>query len=298
MQKATWLVLLGVLSVSVSGPMVKLALMAGATPVTVAFLRMGVTALALGVPALRSGALGGMLRIPWKWKGLALLASFFLALHYTAWMTSLQKTGTFASVALVCAQPLFVAVFSALLLREPIPRRSIPGAVTAMAGAVGIGLLSATGRGGDLLGDLLAFSGAITMAGHWLCGRAVRRHAPAMGYLVFVYACTALMLAAALPFMGGFSAPVGSLPYIGVLIAVCTLAGHALFTYALGFVRADLISFALLGEPIGAAAWAWFLFGEEVGWPMMLGGGLVLAGLAWYLLGVRRAALHTEGVKS
>jgi len=298
MHKATGLVLLGVCSVSVSAPMVKLALMAGATPVTVAFLRMGVTALVLGAPALRGGALAGMLRAPWKWKGLAVLASLFLALHYAAWMTSLQKTGTFASVALVCAQPLFVAIFSALLLREPIQRQAIPGAITAMAGAVGIGLLSATGRGGDLLGDLLAFSGAITMAGHWLCSRAVRRHVPAMGYLVFVYACTALLLGAALPFMGGFSAPAASLPYIGVLIAVCTLAGHALFTYALGFVSADLISFALLGEPIGAAAWAWFLFGEEVGWPMMLGGGLVLAGLAWYLLGVRRAALHTEGVKS
>jgi drug/metabolite transporter (DMT)-like permease len=209
-------------------------------------------------------------------------------------MTSLEKTGTFASVALVCAQPLVVAVFSALLLHEPIHRRAVPGAVTAMAGAVGIGLLSATGRGGDLLGDLLAFSGAVTMAGHWLCGRAVRRHAPAMGYLVFVYGCTALLLAAMLPLLGGFAAPASSLPPIGVLIAGWTLGVPAVFTYALGFVRADLISFALLGEPIGAATWAWLLFDESVGWQMMLGGGLVLAGLAWYLLSVRRVSLSAR----
>ncbi len=288
-KKATWLVLLGVLGVSISGPMVKMALNAGATPITIALLRMAVTAAILGIPAWRGSDLKAMLRAPWRWKGLAVLASAFLALHYAAWMTSLQKTGTFASVALVCTQPLFVALFSGVALHEPIARRAIPGAAVAVIGAVGIGLLSIAGRGGDVWGDLLALSGAITMAGHWLCGRAVRKHVPAMGYMVFVYVCTAVFLAAMMPAMGGFIAPTGALLPIGLLIAVCTLGGHALFTYALGFVSADVVSFALLGEPIGAAIWALLLFGEQVSWQMALGGGLVVVGLALYLWGTMRA---------
>jgi len=289
MRKAIGLVLGGVLSVSISGPLVKLALSAGATPMTIAFLRMGTASLVMCIPAWRSGALPRMLRASWRQKGLAVLAAAFLALHYAAWMTSLQRTGTFASVALVCSQPLFVAFFSALLLREPLERRAMPGAVIAMGGAVGIGLLSITGQGGDLLGDLLALSGAVTMAAHWICGRVARRDIPAMGYLVFLYGCSALMLGAALPLAGGFVAPADALPPIGLLIALCTLAGHAVFTYALGYVSADVVAFALLGEPIGAAVWALLLFGERVSWRMALCGGLVILGIALYLLGVRRA---------
>ncbi len=288
-KKAIWLVLLGVLGVSISGPMVKMALLAGATPVSIALLRMAVTAVLLAIPAWRSGDLPRMLGAPWKVKGLAVLAAAFLALHYAAWMTSLQKTGTFASVALVCTQPLFVAAFSGIALGERMPRQAVPGAVLAVLGAVGIGLLSMTGRGGDAWGDLLALGGAVTMAGHWLCGRAARRYVPALGYMVSVYACTALFLAALLPLMGGFVAPTDAWPPIALLIVVCTLGGHALFTYALGFVSADLVSFALLGEPIGAAIWALALFGERVSWQMALGGGLIIVGLWLYLWGIARA---------
>jgi drug/metabolite transporter (DMT)-like permease len=115
-----------------------------------------------------------------------------------------------------------------------------------------------------------------------------------MGYTVFMYGCTALFLAAMLPLMGGFAAPAGALPSIGALVVICTLGGHALFTYALGFVRADVISFALLGEPIGAAIWALLLFNESVSWQMALGGGLAVAGLALYLRGTMRARENSQ----
>ncbi len=290
MKKIGWLVLLGVLSMSISGPMVKMALLAGATPVTIALLRMAVTAAILAIPAWRTGDLLRMVRAPWKWKGLAILASAFLAVHYAVWMTSLQKTGTFASMALVCTQPLFVAAFSGIVLGERMPRQAVPGAVLAVLGAVSIGLLSMTGRGGDAWGDLLALAGAVTMAGYWLCSRAVRRYAPALGYMEFVYVCTALFLALLLPLMGGFAAPPASLLPIGLVIVVCTLGGHALFTYVLGYVSADVVSFALLGEPIGAALWALLLFNEQVSWQMALGGGLIIVGLWLYLWGTARAA--------
>ena len=288
-RKAVPLVLLGVVGVSCSGPLVKLALGAGANPVTIACLRMAVTALILSIPAWRTGELARVPRAPRAALGLAALAALFLALHYVAWMTSLQTTSTFSSVALVCTQPLFVALFSGLVLKEPMARAAMPGAVAAMAGALGIGLFSAAGQGGDLMGDLLALSAAVTMAGHWLCGRTARRSVPALGYMVTVYGLTALLLAAASPLLGGLSAPAPSLPYIGLLIALCTLGGHALFTYALGFVSADVISFALLGEPIGAGLLALLLFGERVSTPMVVCGGLVIAGLVAYLRGVQRA---------
>lgn len=290
------LVLLGVISVSFSGPLVKLGLQAGASPVSIAFLRMAISCALLLPFAIRSGALRQVLRGTPRQLGLMVLAGLFLALHYTAWMTSLARTSTFASVALVCMQPLFVAALSSLVLHEKVPRGAVPGAVISIAGALCIGLLSMTGEGGgDPVGDLMALSGAALMAGHWLCGRVARRTAPALGYIPCVYGICAIFLLLWMPATGGFAAPVASLPYILLLAVGCTLGGHALFTIALDTVSADVVSFALLGEPVGAAIWAWILFGEAITWPLMLGGALILLGLALYLRATSRAAAPVKG---
>ena len=81
-----------------------------------------------------------------------------------------------------------------------------------------------------------------------------------------------------------------SLGGILVLALCCTLGGHALMTYLLGYVSADVVSFALLAEPIGAAVWALLLFGEKVSLPLLIGGATVIVGLAMYTWGEMVAA--------
>lgn len=289
MNKA-FLVFLAVAGVSISGPMVKWSLSCGASPVMIAFGRMLLTALILLLPALKSGELQQVLRAPKRQLGLACAASLLLALHYTAWMSSLSFASTFVSTALVCTQPLFVAALSGVLLHEPIKREAIPGAIVAVIGAALIALLSMTGEHGSLLGDALALVGAMFIAGHWLCGRAARRNLPALGYMTFVYLVTAAFLLLISPFAGGLYATPESLGGIIVLSLACTLGGHALMTYLLGYVSADVVSFALLGEPIGAAIWALLLFKEPVTLPLLIGGLTVIAGLAMYTWGEMKAA--------
>jgi len=284
------LVFLAVVGVSVSGPMVKWSLACGASPVMIAFGRMLLSALLLLVPAVKSGELQAVFHAPKRQLVLACAAGFLLALHYTAWMTSLSFASTFVSTALVCTQPLFVAALSGILLHEPIKREAIPGAIVAIIGAALIALLSMTGEHGSLLGDLLALVGAMFIAGHWLCGRAARKNLPAIGYMTFVYLVTALCLLCISPFTGGLQVTPSSLGGIIVLAVVCTLGGHALMTYLLGFVSADVVSFALLGEPIGAAIWALVLFREPVTLPLLIGGMTVIAGLALYTWGEMVAA--------
>ena len=60
-------------------------------------------------------------------------------------------------------------------------------------------------------------------------------------------------------------------------------------TYLLGFVSADVVSFALLAEPIGAAVWALLLFHEKVTLPLMIGGLTVIVGLMLYTYGEMKA---------
>ena len=293
----TLLVFLAVVGVSVSGPMVKWSLACGASPVMVAFGRMLLSALLLLFPAIKSGELVAVLRAPRRQLGLACAAALLLALHYTAWMTSMSFSSTFVATALVCTQPLFVAALSGILLHEPIKREAIPGAIVAIIGAAAIGLLSMGGEQGSLLGDALALVGAIFIAGHWLCGRAARKNLPAIGYMTFVYCVTALCLLVISPFTGGFQVTLPSLGGIVVLAVVCTLGGHALMTYLLGFVSADVVSFALLGEPIGAAIWALLLFGEQVTLPLLIGGLTVIVVLAMYTWGEMQAAKKDAAAK-
>ena len=70
------------------------------------------------------------------------------------------------------------------------------------------------------------------------------------------------------------------LPYMAGLVIGSTLLGHAVFAYALSGVSANVISFALLGEPVGAMIFSMIFFGEVPTWPVALGGLLTLVGLA------------------
>ena len=286
------LVLLGVVMVSYSGPLVKGGLLAGASPASMAFTRMLLSA-ALLLPLMcirRKGqseapirSLKKITRKQWLW---SLAASGFLAFHYLTWMTSLNATSTFASVALVCTQPLFVAALSGIVLKEKMPRAAIPGALVAVVGAL---LIAANGlnsaNAGDLSGALLALAGAIMMAGHWLCNRYARRTVEALPFMLLLYTQTAVLLALTLPFMGGFQMTWKALLAVAGLAVGCTLLGHSMFTLALGKVSATVVSFALLGEPVGAMIWG-ILFLKDIPQPLVFVGGMVtVLGLVLYLMG-------------
>lgn len=287
-----FLVVFGVCMVSYSGPMVKGALNAGATPVAIALTRMLSAGLLL-LPFEFRVCVKRQMRFtinPTQW-GWTAFSAVFLAGHYLTWITSLTGTSTFASVALVCTQPLFVAVLSYFLFHEVMPRKAVPGALLSFAGAVVIavsGLLGDTppeadSAMGNLISSLLALAGAVLMAGHWLVGRHVRSTLPAEIYTPALYLLTAGVLALAVPLMGGFTMPLQALPYMAGLVLGSTLLGHTLFSFALSRVSASVVSFALLGEPVGAMIFAMLFLGEQPTPWVLAGGGLTLLGLCLYL---------------
>jgi len=281
------MVIFAVCMVSYSGPMIKGALNAGAAPASVAFLRMLAAALLLSpieIAQMRKKRIA--LRVTRREGVLAVVSALFLAGHYLTWITSLTGTSTFASVALVCTQPLFVAFFSWLLFHEKTPRRALPGAGLALLGAVTIALAGMIGSEGaassgeELKSNMLALAGAVLMAGHWLTNREIRRSLAAEVYTPVLYFLTAGALLFALPMDGGFTMPVEALPWMAGLVIGSTLLGHTIFTYALEGVSANVVSFALLGEPVGAMIFSMIFFGEIPTALVAFGGLLTLAGLA------------------
>jgi drug/metabolite transporter (DMT)-like permease len=236
---------------------------------------------------------------------LAALAGLFLAAHFALWIASLERTTVASSVVLVTTTPLWVGLLSPLVLREPLTRRLAIGMALALAGGVIVGLGGAdgtraatagAGRGGALLGDLMALSGAWMMAGYLMVGRRLRTGLTLVPYVFVVYGMAAVLLTVAMAATGRSLFGLAPVTYLWlVLLAlVPQLLGHSSFNWALRYLPASFVAIALLGEPVGSGALAYGLL-HEVPTPLELGGAaLILSGIAVAALGAAPATAQAE----
>lgn len=266
-----WLaLLLGVVAVSWGGPLVRFT---SAPALTVAAWRMIFSA-AVFLPF--------GIRTWWKKEApFALLAGIFLAAHFAFWIQSIHLTSIASSVVLVNTNPLFVGLFSWLLGERP-KRAFWLGVAMGLAGTILIGLGDFSLSPAALLGDALAVLGALAASGYLLLGRRVRKNMSLPSYVSLVYLSAAVFL--------GLSACASTpLPphtdwlWIGLIALVPQILGHTTVNWALGKFPAFAVAVALLGEPVGATLWAFFLFGETLRLVQGVGIGLVLLGILWSL---------------
>ena len=67
-----------------------------------------------------------------------------------------------------------------------------------------------------------------------------------------------------------------------VMAIFCNLLGHSVFSWGLKYLPPSFISTVKLLEPVFASIWAFFLFSETPGLSVLLGGLVVLLGIALY----------------
>jgi drug/metabolite transporter (DMT)-like permease len=215
---------------------------------------------------------------------LAAASGAFLALHFAAWVTSLEYTSVTSSVVLDATSPMWVAIGSWLLLRERLTRPVIFGLIVAVAGSlvIGLGDMMQGASSASLLGNSLALLGALMVTGYWLIGRRVRGSLSLVPYVAIVYSMAAVVL---LIMVAGARQPVTGYDtttyvWLVLLALVPQLVGHSSFNWALARLPAVFVAVATLGEPIGATVLAYFLLSETPTTIRMFGAALVLAGIA------------------
>ena len=284
--------LLAVVSVSFSAIFIRLS---EGAPATVVWVRMAIT-VALLAPWLAADARRGAVPRTRRDALLVLASGLFLAAHFLTWTFSLRYTSVASSVLLVTLHPVLVAWLGRRLLDEPVSARLALGIALALAG-------TAITTGGDvrlslsaLGGDLLALAGAATFTGYLLIGRSLRSRTGTAGYSVPVYAVVGLCSVVVAPLTGGSVLPSGrtALACLG-LAAVCTVLGHTVFNWTLRHLRTALVSVSLLGEPAITTLLAIPILGELPPGSSLLGGAVILAGLA-LALSERPAASPQEAV--
>ncbi|MCA9258450.1 MAG: DMT family transporter [Planctomycetales bacterium] len=213
---------------------------------------------------------------------LAAVGGFFLAIHFAAWIYSLELTSVALSVVVVNTTPLWVGLAAPWTSGERTKRPAVVGAGLALAGACIM-----TWHGENMLGSRPAAGAAWALVGAWgmtgylLVGRTLRRRLHLGVYATYCYgAAAAALWAAALATgvaLAGFS--FATWGWLLALAVVSQILGHTVNNWALKFVTASLLAVVLVGEPVGAGALAFALFGETLTLWQLVGGMLILIGI-------------------
>lgn len=203
----------------------------------------------------------------------------FLAMHLGFWITSLNYTSVSSSVLFTNLQVIFVLLFSIAFLKEKPTNMAIIGILVAVTGSVFI----AQGdlKSGRLLGDMLSLASGLFIAIYYLIGRRARSQVDTMTYTVITTGSAALGLLVACWFSGLSLTGYRNIDWLLFLLMALGpgLGGHGILNWALGYVKAPLVSVSILGESVGASILAWFIFGENLLWYQIIGGILILAGI-------------------
>lgn len=211
----------------------------------------------------------------------AATAGVLLALHFAAWISSLDYTTIAVSVLLVTTAPVWVALLGWACLGMRPTRPTWVAIGLAVSGGV---IIAAGGAGGPmaLRGQALALAGALAMAGYLLLAKEAQRRLAYLQYVAAAFGTAAGVLwvgvlVSGTPWRGFSGATWGVLAAMAV---VSQLIGHGGYNWALRHLQPVFVSITLTGEPVLAAGLAWWLLGETVTASTVLGGALVLSGVA------------------
>jgi len=283
----------GVVIASTAAIMIKGAIDLGVPPLTIATGRIAFAALILTPIAWRRAGqeIRQISHRDWLW---SLTAGLCLAIHFATWISSLAYTSVASSTALVTTNPVFVALASWLLLRERLPAGTWLGVLLTVVGSALIGLSDSSGGSGSnpLLGDALALLGAVSVSGYFLIGRRLRTRLTILPYIWLVYSTAAVLLLIGLPFAGESLWGLPPLTYLLLLgLAIGPqLLGHTAFNWAIKYLSATIVTIAILGEPIGSAILAFVIFQQPVQPLQLVGGAVLLTGIAVATLAEQRTA--------
>jgi drug/metabolite transporter (DMT)-like permease len=133
-----------------------------------------------------------------------------------------------------------------------------------------------------LYGNALAVVGAVAAAAYVLAGRSIRQRVSLVPYVTVVYAVCAATLLGVAVWEGHALAGYPSREWL--LFAAMALGpglfGHTVVNWVLAHVDSSVVSVSLLGEPLGSTLLALVLLGEVPTLATVVGGSVVLFGIA------------------
>ena len=261
------MIVIGIMGISLSAIFVRYSNAPSA--VTAAYRLLWTVAFLTPVVFGKKEVRRGLKSIEKKMAAFSILSGLFLAIHFVFWFESLKHTAVASSTTIVCTEVIWVCLGFCLFLKGKLQRKAILAIGVTLGGSVLIAWAD-SGSGAHLYGDILALLSAVAVGIYTLIGRIVREKVSTTVYTYLVYtACAVVLVATSLAqrdsLVGFGLSPV----IVGILLA--------LFYFSPAFVSASKLC-----EPVVAAIFASFLFGEIPTVMQILGSILILGGVLWY----------------
>ena len=249
-------------------------------PVATAFWRV-----ALALPFLWTwsviGSRGGHVAGFAAERRLIIAAGLFFAGDLALWHWSIMLTSVANATLLANLAPIFVALAVWLLYGTRPTPLFLAGLAAALVGvAVLLGGDFRSG-GGAVLGDILGVATAMFYGAYQLTVTRARSRASTSVIMAWSGLITAVVLLPLALVSGEQLFPhsaAGWAKLVGLAL-ISQVAGQSLIAYAMAHLPATFSSVGLLAQPVIAAALAWVLLGETLGWIEIGGAIVVLAGI-------------------
>ncbi|MFX1285553.1 MAG: DMT family transporter [Promethearchaeota archaeon] len=258
----------------------------GVPPVVIAFWRLFLSVIFL-IPFILRLEIRKQFKLYFNftYQGFFMLSGLFLSLHFLSWIQSLTSLSVAVSVLVVNSSPIWVVVFSFLLLREKITQNQLIGLFLGFMGLFLISLTPTSQQNNTILpeGIFLALFGAFMVAFYFMIGKHMRTQhtVPNIPYVFFVnlFCSIFLLLFAFLLGDNVLRFTQADLIWFIALAIGPSLLGHALYIYAMKHFSAQTVSLAVIGETVGASLLAWLIFSQVLPPITLVGGFLVLFGI-------------------
>lgn len=213
------------------------------------------------------------------------VAGIFLAFHFILWFESLNYTSVASSTVLVTLQPLFAFAGTYFFFKESISIKALVSGAITIFGSVLIGYGDFKISGTALFGDLLALIACALITVYLLFGQDVRKRLSLITYTFIVYTVSTITLFFYIIAKGESFGPYPASEWMWFLLLaiIPNLLGHTLFNWSLKWVSTNVISVAILFEPVGAAVLAYFILGEFLSITQIVGGTIVIIGIILFI---------------
>ncbi len=214
-----------------------------------------------------------------------ILFGLITGLHFLFYIASLEYTTIAHSLAIVYTAPIFVTLFSAIFLHEPIARRKWGGIGLAVAGVAILAGFQPQFTWRMLLGDVLALGSAIMFGFYSVAGRSQRHQNSLFNYATTIYGLAAVW--AAIPAALTFTPQGYNLRTVLSLLGLGLLPlglGHTLYNAALRRTHATYVNIIATQEVTGGILLGVLLLGEVPGLNEIMGALVTLTGILLVVL--------------
>ncbi len=216
---------------------------------------------------------------------LALMAFFEPGLYYIFETAGLQRTTASSASIIIASLPVVVVLLAALILKEPLNRRSLLGALLSVVGVLLLSVwdgVSSLAKG-NLVGNALVFLAVLSASGYMIVARFLLASLSALQITAFQIIYGTIFFLPGLVWMAATDSwptvDALTLGALAFLVVGATLGAFLCYNAALSHLGAGKTAVFLNGIPIVAVGVAAIVLGESVSYHHAIAAALVIAGV-------------------